>query len=127
MNSRDKFPLALFAISQKIYLKKESPNADVANCVSSLTYQTGIWWLNIFTNPGSWSAERMSKVPKLLYKNPLQLKYDPNLIYPSEIFVLSKPNTKHAKICMHKECLQYHQKCSLFPWWKKPCTTLLIL
>ena len=40
-------------------------NLQIANCVSNLTCQTGILWLNIFTNPGSWSAESMSKVPKL--------------------------------------------------------------
>ena len=41
--------------------------------------------------------------------NLLQLKYDPNLINYSEIFVLSEPNTKHTKNYMYTECLQSHQ------------------
>ena len=126
MNSRNKVVLALFAFSLKTSLKKESPNVSVANCVSSLTYRTGILWLNIFTNPDSWSAESRSKVPKLLYKQSPSTR------------IWSKSHLPRWNICfiwthdkayteLHAHCmLTVSPNSSLIPWWNEPYNTLSI-
>ena len=47
--------------------------------------------------------------PNFYTNYPLQLKYGPNQIYPSEICFLTDPNTKHTMNYMYAEYLQSHQ------------------
>ena len=64
INSKNKVVTSQVKTSHKI----ESPFVCVANCVSSLLFQTGMLWLKTFKNSGNWSAESISDVSKLLYK-----------------------------------------------------------
>ena len=112
---------ALFAFSLKISLKKESPNISVVSCVSNLTYQAEILWLNIFTNLG---GAFMYKVQRLYKQSPSTKTW-------------SKSDLPHWNICIiwtqHKAYKELHahwmpalspNNSFLFPWWNEPCSTL---